>query len=175
MRRTERRGYRTAKAVELLVKVRRRTQNPVRRRAPKGACPMESRRRGAGCSQVGDKHLRSAASSSRRRSRTSGIGTSEPGGTDMLVTVESSRTLTRPDTGSVSNQRVHDLLIQLFALRQASESARLPTAMHLEHRTVGVAVEEGQNMSQKAVSPAFKEVLRSAFHQHKGSWQAIFF
>ena len=35
MRRTERRGYRTAKAVELLVKVRRRTQNPVRRRAPK--------------------------------------------------------------------------------------------------------------------------------------------
>ena len=32
MRRTERRGYRMAKAVELLVEVRRRTENPVRRR-----------------------------------------------------------------------------------------------------------------------------------------------
>ena len=37
MRRTERRGYRTAKAVELLVEVRRRTENPIRRRTPKGA------------------------------------------------------------------------------------------------------------------------------------------
>ena len=51
MRSTERQDYRTAKAVELLVKVRRRTQILVPRRAPEGACPMESRRGGAGCSQ----------------------------------------------------------------------------------------------------------------------------
>ena len=51
MRRTERRGYRMAKAVELLVKVRCLTQNLVRRRASERACPMESRRGGAGCSQ----------------------------------------------------------------------------------------------------------------------------
>ena len=35
MRRFERRGYRTAKAVELLVEVCRRTENPIRRRTPK--------------------------------------------------------------------------------------------------------------------------------------------
>ena len=51
MRSTERQDYRTAKAVELLVKARRRTQILVPRRAPEGACPMESRRGGAGCSQ----------------------------------------------------------------------------------------------------------------------------
>ena len=51
MRRTERRGYRTAKAVELLVKVRRRTQNPVRRRAPKRALSNgKQTKRRAGCS-----------------------------------------------------------------------------------------------------------------------------
>ena len=42
MRRTERRGYRLAKAVELLVKVRRRTKNLVPAACPMEACPMES-------------------------------------------------------------------------------------------------------------------------------------
>ena len=42
MRRTERRGYRLAKAVELLVKVRRRTKNLVPAASPREACPMES-------------------------------------------------------------------------------------------------------------------------------------
>ena len=51
MRRTERRGYRLAKAVELLVEVRRRTKNLVPAASPMEACPMESGRGGAGCSQ----------------------------------------------------------------------------------------------------------------------------
>ena len=39
--------------MELLVKVRRRTQNPVRRRAPKRSLVQrKSRRRGAGCTWV---------------------------------------------------------------------------------------------------------------------------
>ena len=42
MRRTDRRGYRTAKAVELLVKVRRRTENLVPAACPMEACPWKA-------------------------------------------------------------------------------------------------------------------------------------